>query len=50
MMNVEVFVNGGEPVITFLIFPNTQFDDLQFHSSSGTELVRSLHILPMAKN
>ena len=48
--SVEVFVNGGERVITFLIFPNIPFNNLQIHSSDETEFVRSLSIQPVTKN
>ncbi|GHA40273.1 hypothetical protein GCM10007103_22160 [Salinimicrobium marinum] len=48
--SVEVFVNGGERVITFLIFPNTPFDDFKIRSNSGEEFVRSLSILPVSKD
>jgi fructan beta-fructosidase len=45
--SVEVFVNGGERVITFLIFPNTPFTDLQIFSNSEAEFVQSLYINPI---
>lgn len=48
--SVEVFINGGERVITFLIFPNTPFDNLQIHSKSEADFVRSLSILPVTKD
>ncbi|MCX2839053.1 glycoside hydrolase family 32 protein [Salinimicrobium sp. MT39] len=45
--SVEIFVNGGERVITFLIFPNTPFGDLQIHSDSEAEFIQSLYIQPI---
>lgn len=48
--SVEIFVNGGERVITFLIFPNTPFNDLQISSTSETDFIRSFNILPVIIN
>lgn len=47
--SVEIFVNGGERVITFLVFPNAPFEDLQINSSSEADFISSLGILPVSK-
>ncbi|WP_081212287.1 glycoside hydrolase family 32 protein [Salegentibacter sediminis] len=42
--SVEVFVNSGERVITFLVFPGTPFDELRIHSSKEGEFIKSLEL------
>lgn len=45
--SVEIFVNDGERAITFLIYPNTPFSDLDITANTGADFIKTLEISPL---
>lgn len=47
--SVEVFVNGGEQVLSFLVFPNTPFGNLDITSGSEAAFIETVEVLPIER-
>jgi fructan beta-fructosidase len=43
--SIEVFINNGEKVMTALIFPRYEFNDLKITGSGGSELIQGLELV-----